>query len=112
MAASKPNNRVLLVLLILVALLSLIFFRMPPPENRDSADRPREIDYATALRIAEDAWLKEFGSYIYTRKPFRARRVEEGNWHVIGTLPKGFLGGVPEAIISKEGKLLKVWFSR
>jgi hypothetical protein len=70
-------------------------------------DTPTEATY-----IAENAWLNTLGDDIYDRQPFRAYRMENGNWHVFGTLPEGYLGGVPEAIISKEGKIIKVWHSK
>jgi hypothetical protein len=51
-----------------------------------------------------------FGSrfHIAQKKPFYAT-LKDGIWTVEGSLPKGWVGGVPEAeIAQKDGKILRV----
>ena len=59
-------------------------------------------DSTTAVRVAEAVWLARFGNVIYQSEPFTAHLVDEEVWVVRGTLPKGHLGGVPEAEIRKQ----------
>ena len=60
------------------------------------------------IKVAEDAWLNKYGESIYEYKPFRAIKRQDGNWYVLGTMPEGHLGAPPEAIISKEGEVVKI----
>ena len=65
-------------------------------------------DEKTAVSIAEAVWLPIYGDRIYGSKPFKAR-LHDGVWFVEGTLPKNWIGGVPEAEISKQdGRILRV----
>jgi hypothetical protein len=65
-------------------------------------------DAETAIRVAEAIWLPIYGKGIYQRKPFVAH-LNGDVWVVEGSLPKGVLGGVPLAEISKsDGRVLRV----
>jgi hypothetical protein len=59
-------------------------------------------DEKTAIAIAVAVWSPIYGEKeIQKEKPFKAV-LKDGVWYVEGTLPKGFLGGVAEAEISKD----------
>ncbi|MBI3735562.1 YbbC/YhhH family protein [Candidatus Sumerlaeota bacterium] len=64
-------------------------------------------DEETAIRIAEAAWAKIYGQQqLDGEKPFKAK-LKDGVWHVEGSLPEGWEGGVAEAEISKQdGRIL------
>ena len=62
----------------------------------------------TAIKIAEAVWLPIYGDSLKDERPFHAKVVGE-IWHVEGSLPEGWLGGVAEAEISKvDGRILRV----
>jgi|SRR5882724_3845252 len=59
-------------------------------------------DEKTAVAIAVAVWSPIYGEgKIKNEKPYKAT-LNEGIWHVEGTLPKGHLGGVAEIKISKQ----------
>jgi hypothetical protein len=62
-----------------------------------------------AIRIAVAVWEPIYGKQnIERQKPFRAT-LANGVWHVQGSLPQGWLGGVALAEISrKDGRVLRV----
>jgi len=65
-------------------------------------------DEQTAIKIAEAIWLPIYGTLIYNNKPFHAR-LKDDVWIVEGSLPRGMVGGVPLAEISKsDGRVLRV----
>ena len=66
-------------------------------------------DAKTAMQIAESVWIPIYGEEnIQNEKPFNAELLN-GVWTVTGSLPKGFVGGVALAEISKvEGCILRV----
>ena len=66
-------------------------------------------DQATAIAIAKAVWIPIYGKeQIESQAPFVAT-LKENAWHVHGTLPKGYLGGTAEAVISKrDGQILRV----
>ena len=70
-------------------------------------------DASTAIKIAMAVWEPIYGrEHIRRKKPFRAK-LHNGIWSVRGSLPKGYLGGVPEAEISKrDGRILRVSHGR
>ena len=63
----------------------------------------------TAIKIAEAVWFPIYGEeQIRKEKPFVAS-LKNGVWTVHGSLPKGWLGGVAIAEISKtDGRILRV----
>ncbi len=66
-------------------------------------------DAATAIAIAQAVWGPIYGKeHITHEKPFKAT-LHNGVWRVEGSLPKGYLGGVAVAEISKkDGRILGV----
>lgn len=66
-------------------------------------------DEATAIAIAVAVWMPIYGKdRIEEKKPYKAA-LKNGIWHVRGTIPQGWKGGVPEAEISKyNGLILRV----
>jgi hypothetical protein len=89
---------------ILVLALAIVLFAKPSHKPKEGFV-PNE---ATAVKIAEAIWFPIYGEEIFAAKPFKAV-LKDGIWFVNGTLPDGWLGGVPEAEISKkDGKILRV----
>ncbi len=80
-------------------------------ENVNAGSVVRTVpDIETAVRIAEEIWLPIFGKSIYDHLPFQAVLIKDSIWHVFGTMPTGWAGGVPNAEIQKkDAKVLKVW---
>lgn len=66
-------------------------------------------DGETAITIAVAVWNPIYGKEnIEKKKPFKAT-LKEGIWNVTGSLPTGWMGGVPEAEISKDdGRILRI----
>ena len=66
-------------------------------------------DEKTAIKIAEAVWIPIYGErQIQSEKPFVAS-LKNGVWTVEGSLPKGWVGGVAIAEISKrDGRILRV----
>jgi hypothetical protein len=66
-------------------------------------------DEKTAIKIAEAVWSPIYGEEkIKSEKPFVAS-LKNGVWTVHGSLPKGWVGGVAIAEISKsDGRILLV----
>jgi hypothetical protein len=66
-------------------------------------------DEKTAIRIAEAVWSPIYGEdKIRREEPFVAS-LKSGVWTVQGSLPKGWVGGVAIAEISKsDGRILRV----
>ena len=66
-------------------------------------------DAESAVRIAEAVWIPIYGKEsIERQRPFEAR-LQDGVWHVAGSLPKGIKGGVALAEIQKtDEKILRV----
>lgn len=66
-------------------------------------------DEETAIRIAIAVWVPIYGEKkIEKEKPYNAI-LKDGVWYVLGSLPKGYRGGVAEAEIIKEsGKIIRI----
>lgn len=63
----------------------------------------------TAIKIAEAIWLPIYGDDVEKSKPFVAHLTSSGIWIVEGTLPPGYLGGIPYIEIRRSDcKILKV----
>ena len=84
-------------------------------EHQNTGYKPSEgyvPNAETAVKIAEAVWLPIYGKKIYKEKPFKAILKDE-TWFVTGSLPKGSLGGVAEAEISKDnGCIIKISHSK
>jgi hypothetical protein len=68
-------------------------------------------DAKTAIRIAEAVWIPVYGEEkIRQERPIHARlHGSKDRWLVTGSLPKGYIGGVALAVISKtDGRILRV----
>lgn len=63
----------------------------------------------TAIQIAVAVWSPIYGAKkIQADKPFKAH-LENGVWTVVGSLPRGWHGGVAIAeIAKKDGRILRV----
>jgi hypothetical protein len=70
-------------------------------------------DQAAAIQIAVAVWNPIYGKEkIQKEKPFKAI-LRDGVWHVSGNLPKGRMGGVAEAEISKtDGRIIRISHSQ
>jgi NTF2 fold immunity protein len=66
-------------------------------------------DSTTAVRIAGAVWISIYGEEtIADERPFIAK-LRNGVWTVHGSLPRGNIGGVAEAEISKRsGRIIRV----
>ena len=71
-------------------------------------------DEETALKIAESVLVSVYGDDVLLKNPFNAtfddsRRV----WVIVGSLPEGYVGGVPEIVIRKsDGKIIKIYHGK
>jgi hypothetical protein len=67
----------------------------------------------SAVAVARVAWRGKFNeASVKEREPYHAE-LAKGEWHVFGTLPPGWRGGTPEAVIcASNGKVLQVFHSR
>jgi len=62
----------------------------------------------SALIIAKIYLIEKYGeSHIKKNEPYHVVLVDDKYWQVFGTLPVGYLGGVPEILISKyDGRVI------
>ncbi len=66
----------------------------------------------TAIKIAESILVPIYGEQVLKKKPFIVK-LDENIWSIKGTLPKGYLGGVPYIKIQKSDcKILMVGHSK
>ena len=66
-----------------------------------------------AVAAAKLAWRAKFSDSVVQRsEPYRAN-LHNGSWQVFGTLPAGFRGGTPEAVIcASNGQVVKIAHGR
>ena len=55
-----------------------------------------------AIELAEKEWLSTYGNSIYSKKPFKAKLINDSIWVVTGSLPYSENGGVPTAEINAK----------
>jgi Na+-translocating ferredoxin:NAD+ oxidoreductase RnfG subunit len=70
------------------------------------------LDSKSAKKKAEEVWVKTYGKSVKKESsPYEVYFDDTNNvWLVTGTLPKGWLGGVPYILIRKsDGKVLAMW---
>jgi hypothetical protein len=81
----------------------------PPDERTYMPPQGYVPDAATAIKIAVAVWEPIYGrKQIRSERPFHAS-LRNGVWTVRGSLPRGAVGGVAEADISKrDGRVLRV----
>jgi hypothetical protein len=63
-----------------------------------------------AIQIAETVLIPIYGEDVLFNRPFKVINDKSmKSWIVIGTLPEGYLGDVPEIIIrKKDGRIMKI----
>jgi len=88
-------------------------FAANEPKHSFKPDAGVVPDGATAIRIAVAVWEPIYGAKnIARQKPHRAK-LTAGVWTVQGSLPKGHVGGVALAEISKaDGRVLRISHGR
>lgn len=74
-------------------------------------------DQETAIQIARLLWVEEYSTIgSQPHNPINGREIEVSYdpnnecWHINGTVPLNTLGGVPHAIVQKDGKVLAIWY--
>ena len=97
------------VILLSVLLLSPIFALGSETRYSYRPEAGYVPDAETAIAIAVAVWTPIYGrEQIESEKPYKAVLIG-GMWHVSGSLPAGYLGGVAEAEIAKDdGRILRV----
>lgn len=70
-------------------------------------------DPATAIAIAVAVWEPVYGKKnVVEQAPYRAT-LKNGRWTVVGTVPKGRVGGTATAVIDKtDGRIIKVYHTK
>jgi hypothetical protein len=78
-------------------------------ENFPSDKNVGAVDDAeTAIKIAKELWIEEYSKI--RDAPIKVFFDKKNDcWYVCGTLPKNMLGGVPHALIQKDGTVIAVW---
>jgi hypothetical protein len=102
----KPS---ILLLFILYFAASALFAANEPKHNAMPRVAGVVPDDVTAIKIAVAVWGPIYGAdKIAAEKPFRAK-LANGVWTVQGSLPKGWVGGVALAEISKaDGRIIRI----
>lgn len=87
-------------------------------ENFPSDKKVGKVDNPNiAIEKAKELWVEE--SNIIAGKPYDPTNEEkievsydpeEECWHINGTLPPNTVGGVPHAIIRKNGEVIAAWY--
>ncbi len=86
-------------------------------ENFSSDKNVGKVDNPSiAIEKAKELWIEKFSAINgQPYNPINGRKIEvsydseEECWHINGTLPPNTLGGVPHAIIRKNGEVVAVW---
>jgi hypothetical protein len=70
-------------------------------------------DAQTAIAIAIAVWNPIYGEKeIASEKPYQAV-LNNGQWTITGSVPKGWVGGVATAVISKrDGRVIKIYHTK
>jgi hypothetical protein len=70
-------------------------------------------DAQTAIAIAIAVWNPVYGEKkIASEKPYQAV-LNNGQWTISGSVPKGWVGGVATAVISKrDGRVIKIYHTK
>ena len=99
------------IVLVLIVLLCFTNFAIGQEAKKHSY-KPEEgyvPDKESAIRIAVAVWSPIYGKEkIASEKPYMAA-LKDGVWHVNGSLPQGWIGGVAEAEVAKDdGRILRI----
>ena len=79
-------------------------------ENFPSDKNIGKVDNGnTAMEKAKELWLEKYGD-TDGKKMNIEYDSERGSWHVYGSASPKELGGVPHAIIQRDGKVVAVWY--
>ncbi|MDP3732228.1 MAG: NTF2 fold immunity protein [Candidatus Omnitrophota bacterium] len=101
----KNTKLILAIILIMTFSLVSLPIVLHAEETEKHNYKPKEgyvPDEETAIKIAVAVWTPIYGKEeIESEKPYKAT-LKDGIWYVIGSLPKGWKGGVAEAEISKD----------
>jgi len=111
----KTKKVAVIIIALLVSLVaSHVLLHAAEAEKHNSTPAAGYVpDEETAIAIAVAIWTPIYGKdRIEDKKPYKAI-LKGGVWHVRGSLPKGWKGGVPEAEINKDdGRILRVWHGK
>ncbi len=105
---NNKNTIILLSLLLFLFFAPILYTAESQKHNYKPA--PGYVpDEETAIKIAVAVWLPIYGKkQIEKEKPHKAT-LKDGIWHVNGSLPKGWVGGVAEAEIAKDdGRIIRI----
>ena len=108
-AATRTVKSSVLLSCILCFIAGSLFAADEPKHNAMPRKAGVVPDEATAIKIAVAVWEPIYGAdKIAAEKPFRAT-LAQGVWTVQGFLPKGWVGGVALAEISKaDGRIIRI----
>jgi len=94
-----------------ITFLALTFLSFPLAAQQHNVHPAQGVvpDATTAIAIAVAVWSPIYGAkQVASERPYTAKLVN-GQWVVTGSLPKGWLGGVAIAVISKSnGQILRI----
>lgn len=63
-----------------------------------------------AKKEAERVWIDLYGDEVKENKPYKVfYDKQEDTWLITGSLPPGWIGGVPYALIRTNGEIIAVW---
>lgn len=66
-------------------------------------------DSQTAVRVAEAVLVAIYGNTIIGEQKPLVATLREGQWHVAGTLPEEYLGGVAIVVLNRsDGRIIRV----
>ena len=94
--AQRVNIKKLIISIALIVLISC------NQKNIKSHESFCLKDSKSAIEMTEEKWLEIYGKSIYKDKPFKAELINDTVWLVYGSLPKGYVGGTPQAEINAK----------
>ena len=105
----KNKNTIILLSLLLFLFLVPILYAAESQKHNYKPAHGYVPDEETTIKIAVAVWLPIYGKkQIEKEKPHKAT-LKDGIWHVNGSLPKGWVGGVAEAEIAKDdGRIIRI----
>lgn len=105
----QQNMKASCLVFCLLALLTPLLSAAEEPKHNAIPKGGVIPDEVTAIKVAVAVWEPIYGAeQIAKEKPYRAT-LANGTWTVQGSLPKGRVGGVVLAEISKaDGRILRI----
>ena len=112
MGETMKNKIIILITIIMLSIgmiSSIAIFAQDEEKHNYMPENGYVPDEETAVKIAVAVWIPIYGKeQIESEKPYNAE-LKENIWHVSGSLPEGWLGGVAIAEIDKKtGKILRI----